>query len=85
MPELAETENAIFNCPVERLRGDADTVTLVWEIHQMSASGSDIALATNDFVNETGTVVFPPGERHKVMIKVLILFILNNYSVIVHM
>ena len=54
-------ENTTFNCPVERTRGDADTVALSWLV--LDSSGG---LADEDFVQATGELVFIPGERFMV-------------------
>ncbi len=67
-PCQLEVEGAEYSkilCPVRRSRGDADTVTLMWQILHNMPSGPQ-QLAVDDFINATGEFVFSPGERDKV-------------------
>ena len=51
-----------YTCSVVRSRGDEGIVTIPWEVRNQ-ATGQ---VATGDFVNATGEVVFPNGVRTKV-------------------
>ena len=62
--EDPESEDTIIQCPVTRYRGDADIVTVTWDV--MRNIGTGLVLASEDFVNATGHVDFMPGERIKV-------------------
>ena len=63
IPLFITKEDATIHCPVSRSRGDADEVTLTWNIvHQ----GRHDLVADMDFVNATGELVFQAGEREKV-------------------
>ena len=67
-PERADTEDAVFRCPIERQRGDAATVLLTWQLMQVAPpGGQQHELADADFQNVTGVMVFEPGERSKVL------------------
>ena len=70
-------ENTTFNCPVRRERGDADTVTLQWQI--LDPLGE---LADEDFVLATGTLEFIPGERLKVRKKLYVVCAINPNIII---
>ena len=71
---ITEDEATMFSCPVERQRGDADSVTITWMITETIANrdivvaieNGDIVAADEDFVNATGELVFLPGERNHV-------------------
>ena len=51
---------------VERDRGDEGQVIVTWAVYQL-ISGQTV-LATEDFVEYTGQVVFEAGDRSKVCI-----------------
>ncbi|XP_070543508.1 adhesion G-protein coupled receptor V1-like isoform X2 [Ptychodera flava] len=57
-------ENSQFICNIIRNRGDEGTVTIPWEIHQLT---DGYPLATDDFVTVSGTVEFPNGVRQGVI------------------
>ena len=57
-------ESSMWSCPVQRQRGDAGEVTLTWEVRGPLTSTS--GLATSDFVNATGELVFQSGQRENV-------------------
>ena len=64
-PELS-LEGDTFNCPVERLRGDADTVDLYWRVVEAPSDPDYITDATDDFEEARGFITFGPGDRIKV-------------------
>lgn len=55
-------ENLTFSCLVQRTRGDVGTVTLPWEIRNQETGD----IASDDFVNATGEVVFHEKVREMV-------------------
>ena len=65
-PYLPTIETARITCMVERDRGDEGQVIVTWAVYQL-ISGQTV-LATEDFVEYTGQVVFEAGERSKVCI-----------------
>ncbi|CAH1797156.1 unnamed protein product [Owenia fusiformis] len=65
-PESTTNEAAIFSCPVERRRGDADTVSVDWEVQQM-VRPDFTPLATEDFTAYQGQLIFEPGTRSQTL------------------
>ncbi len=66
LPFSTANESAVFMCPIKRDRGDADTVTVNWQVLQHVRG--ELVLATEDFVEASGGLVFAPGEREKVLV-----------------
>ncbi|KAH3717922.1 hypothetical protein DPMN_060718 [Dreissena polymorpha] len=65
-PPSPSTEAATITCTVARQRGDDGQVIVTWSVYQLI--GSQVTLATQDFVEYTGQVVFAAGERTKVIL-----------------
>jgi len=63
-PSQPLTEAASVTCTISRQRGDDGQVIVTWAIYQLTASQA--VLATEDFTEYTGQVVFEAGERSKV-------------------
>ncbi len=63
-PSSTDREDAVFECPIFRERGDADRVEIHWQVLQRL--GQSLTLATDDFMEAEGDFVFQPGERLKV-------------------
>lgn len=77
IPSTIDMLDGSIACPVERRKGAYDSVTLSWMVVR---NASEItSLPTNEFVNVTGAVVFPPGERLTVSITRLPKSIFTTY------
>ena len=58
------SENVNISCVIGRERGDDGQVIVTWAIYQII--GPQSVMATEDFSDFTGQVVFNAGERTKV-------------------
>ncbi|XP_022110249.1 G-protein coupled receptor 98-like isoform X2 [Acanthaster planci] len=57
-------EALVYTCSVVRSRGDEGVVTIPWEVRNLETN----QVASSDFVNATGKVVFPNGVRIQTII-----------------
>lgn len=65
-PSNPDSETASIMCMIERDRGDEGQVIVTWAVYQKTAL--QMVLATEDFVEYTGQVVFEAGDRSKVIL-----------------
>ncbi|KAK7934133.1 hypothetical protein WMY93_005029 [Mugilogobius chulae] len=65
IPNVTE-EGSTISCVIERMRGSLDFVYLNYIVSQLESIDNSTP-AHQDFVNATGAVVFPPGNRSEVL------------------